>query len=301
MTASGIEKVRGILGSRPDRHNISLLERRATMDAMGEQIKLPADVTLQTLKLGGVNCEALSLMEEPLSNEPLARSILYVHGGAFVAGSPKSHRGLGIALCKEVKARVLMLDYSLAPENPFPAAITDVVSAYREMRACPDEFGSIAMVGDSAGAGALISALIVLRNDGDRLPEAVACISPWLDLSCSFDSYTRLADSDPFLSKEGLAQDAACYLAGADSKNPLASPVFADPKGLPAMLIQLGSEEVLIDEIVEFSENAKRAGCDVTLEVWPEMIHVFHAFSALLPDGLAATKRLGEYISNKLQ
>ncbi|MBL4682590.1 MAG: alpha/beta hydrolase [Pseudomonadales bacterium] len=300
MTAIGIKKVRKILGSRPDRHQISLANRRAAMDAMGSQAELPSDIVLQTLELGGVKCEILSLKKDPLLDEPFTRSILYVHGGAFVAGSPKSHRGLGIAFCREVKAKVIMLDYRLAPENPFPAAITDVISAYREMRSSPDKFGPIAMVGDSAGAGALISALMVLRDKGDKLPEVAACISPWLDLSCSFDSYTRLADSDPFLSKEGLEQDAASFLGGTDPKNPLASPIFADPKGLPTMLIQVGSEEILIDEIVEFTENVTRAGGNITLEIWPEMIHVFHGFSALLPDGVKATKRLGQFISENL-
>ncbi len=301
MTAIGIDKVREILRARPDRHNMTLAARRAAMDAMGSQATLPPGITLVTMKLGGVNCELLSPKQESLQGEPVAGSILYIHGGAFVAGSPKSHRGLGIALCDGVNAKVLMLDYALAPESPFPAAILDVVSAYREMRTRPDEFGSIAMVGDSAGAGALISALTILRDEGDKLPEVVACISPWLDLSCSSDSYQRLVSRDPFLSKEGLEQDAACYLAGENSKSPLASPIYADPKGLPTMLIQVGSEEILIDEIIEFSEKARCAGCDLTLEIWPEMIHVFHAFSALLPDGLRATKHLARFISKNLR
>ncbi len=296
MAAVGIKKVREILAARPDRHNTSLADRRAAMDAMGGRGKLPPNVDLKVMELGGIGCECIATKGVTQTN-----SILYVHGGAYVAGSPRSHRGLGIVLSEEVGAPVFMLDYGLAPECPFPAAVLDVVSAYREMRQRPDEFGAIALVGDSAGGGALISALTVLRDAGDPLPSAVACISPWLDLSCSFDSYTRLADTDPFLSKSGLLQDASLYLAGADPKNPLASPVYADLTGLPPMLIQVGSEEVLIDEINTFVDAGKLAGCHITLQVWPDMIHVFHAFRALLPDAVAATSQLAEFINSKFE
>ncbi len=295
MPDSGIEKVRAMLAGRPDRHSISLLDRRSAMDAMGAGAELPSNMELFESSVGGVACECIV----PVQTQAV-RSVLYVHGGAYVAGSPRSHRMLGISLCEKVNARVVMLDYRLAPENPFPAAVLDIVSAYRDMRSRTGEFGAIAIVGDSAGAGALISAMMMLRDAGDLLPEVAACISPWLDLSCSSGSYSRLAGEDPFLSRAGLLQDAESYLAGSDPKNPLASPLFGNPGSLPPMLIQTGSEEVLIDEITAFTQAAERAGCDITLEVWPEMIHVFHAFSALLPDARLAMDKLAAFISTRL-
>lgn len=290
----GMEKVRALLAARPDRHSIPLAERRAAMDEMGGGA-LPAHVEVQEIRLGGVRCERIN------ASPAAAGSVLYVHGGAYVAGSPRSHRGLGVALARATGAGVFLLDYGLAPERPFPAAVLDVAAACREMSGNPGAFGPFALAGDSAGAGALISALTLLRDSCEPLPRAAACISPWLDLSCSFDSYKRLADADPFLTERGLLQDAATYLAGADAKNPLASPVFADPAGLPPLFIQAGSDEVLLDEIRAFTEAAKAAGCEVTLQVWSGMIHVFHAFRSLLPEAELATRELADFLSGKLR
>ncbi len=294
MAGAGIAKVREILARRPDRHRQSLAERRAALDAMGGDPEVPDTLQVRPLLLAGRRCELI------VPRRPAPGCILYVHGGAYVAGSPRSHRGLGLALGRETGVRVVMLRYRLAPEHRFPCAVLDVAAACRALHGRRDLGGPVVLAGDSAGGGALIAALTLLRDAQHPLPCAAACISPWLDLSCSSDSYSRLAASDPFLSRRGLLQDAAAYLGGTDPKHPLASPINADVSGLPPMLIQAGSEEVLIDEIRAFAHAASQAGNHLSLEVWPDMIHVFHAFRSLLPEAVEATARLGTFLKERI-
>ncbi len=224
--------------------------------------------------------------------------ILYFHGGGYVAGSLASHRDIVSRLARETGRRVLAANYRLAPEHPFPAGVEDAVLIYRwllDSRACRAE--ETVFCGDSAGGGLALAAMIRLKKDGDRLPRAGICLSPWTDLAITGDSVKTKAAEDPFIDPSALAYIAGQYLQRADPKNPLASPLYADLTGLPPLLIQVGSRECLLDDSLRLAEKARAAGVDVTIDVWQGMIHVFQCFAAVTPEGVAGIRRIAEYLA----
>jgi phosphinothricin tripeptide acetyl hydrolase len=188
------------------------------------------------------------------------------------------------------------LDYSLAPENPFPAAVEDTISAYLWLLDSGIDASNIVVAGDSAGAGLTIALMISLRDAGLSLPAAGVCISPWIDLTCSGSSHISKADSDPLLNTDELCQMAALYLNGQDERDPLASPVFANLEGLSPLLVQVGSEEILLEDARELARRATAAGVSVKLEEWPDMIHVWHWYFPLLHEGRGAIAATAEFI-----
>ncbi|MEW6076734.1 MAG: alpha/beta hydrolase [Thermodesulfobacteriota bacterium] len=224
--------------------------------------------------------------------------ILYFHGGGYTAGSLSSHRNLVSRLAVEAGRLLLAVDYRLAPEHPFPAAVDDAVAAYRWLvnsEGVPA--GMVIIGGDSAGGGLALAALIKLREEGDRLPRAAFCLSPWTDLAMTGDSIRTKADEDPFVEPRALGFLAGQYLQGTDPEHPLASPLYADLTGLPPLLIQVGERECLLDDSLRLAEKAKAAGVDVTIDVWPEMIHVFQSFAPVAPEGVAGIRRVAEYLN----
>lgn len=257
--------------------------------------KLPADVRYEPTTAGGVRAEWAVA-----GSASAERAVLYLHGGGYVIGSPASHRMLVGDLSRASGARMLSLDYGLAPEAPFPAAVHDAVSGYRHLLGLGIAPSRIAIAGDSAGGGLTVAALLALRDAGDPLPAAGVCLSPWLDLTLSGESMTAKAGEDPLVTREGLAQMAALYLKGADPRTPLASPLFADLEGLPPLLVQVGTAETLLDDSTRFAERARAAGVDVELEPWEEMIHVWHSFATMIPEGKQAIARIGEYLRTHL-
>jgi acetyl esterase/lipase len=264
---------------------------RAAIEGFMGSAKLPADVRYEPTTAGGVCAEWA--MAGSASAE---RAVLYLHGGGYVIGSPASHRVLVGDLSRASGARMLSLDYGLAPEAPFPAAVRDAVSGYRYLLGLGIAPSRIAIAGDSAGGGLTVAALLALRDAGDPLPAAGVCLSPWLDLTLSGESMTTKAGEDPLVTRDGLAQMAALYLGGADPRAPLASPLFADLDGLPPLLVQVGTAETLLDDSVRFAARARAAGVDVELEPWEEMIHVWHSFATMIPEGKRAIARIGEYL-----
>lgn len=222
--------------------------------------------------------------------------LLYLHGGSYALGSPASHRHLAGALGAAAGSAVLALGYRRAPESPFPAAVKDAVTACRWLLARGTPPGRITLAGDSAGAGLAVAALQVLRDAGDPLPAAAVCISPWADLECAGPSHTERASREILLDTRDLREMAQRYLAGADPRHPLASPVHADLTGLPPLLIQVGSEEVLWDDARGLHEAALRAGVRVILEEWPDMFHVWHWYYPVLPEGRAAVAAAGAFL-----
>jgi len=223
-------------------------------------------------------------------------AVLYLHGGGYVIGSPRSHRHLAAAIGAAAKTRVLLPDYRLAPEHPFPAAVDDAVAAYRWLLARDIAPGRIVIAGDSAGGGLTVATLLALREARLPQPAAGVCISPWVDLTCSGGSYATRAAADPIVKSESIVAMAGVYLGGADAKTPLASPLFADLHGLPPLLIHVGDDEVLLDDSVQLAERARKAGVDATLDVWPKMVHVWHWFFPMLDEGHAAIDRIGEFV-----
>jgi monoterpene epsilon-lactone hydrolase len=199
-------------------------------------------------------------------------------------------------LAKAARARVLALDYRLAPEHPFPAAVEDSTAAYRWLLEQGYKPSKIALAGDSAGGGLTIATLVALREAKTPLPAAAVPISPWVDLEGTGESMKTRAAVDPMVQKEGIAGIAAQYLGQTDPKNPLAAPLYADLKGLPPLLIHVGDAETLLSDATRIAEKAKQAGVKVDLKIYPEMIHVWHLFADILPEAQQAIEEIGGFV-----
>ena len=199
-------------------------------------------------------------------------------------------------LSAAAQARVLSAGYRLAPEHPFPAAVEDALTAYRWLIASGQPARQVVISGDSSGGGLALAALVALRDAGDPLPGAAVVISPWTDLDLGGESMRSRAAADVMLTPDGAREAADWYLAGQDARHPHASPLYADLHGLPPVLIQAGDAEILRDDSVRFAAAAQAAGVDVTLEIWPEMPHVWHIFAGLLPEADDAVQRIGRWL-----
>ena len=229
------------------------------------------------------------------------RIILYLHGGGYTMGSIRSHRHLVSYLSAASGARALAIDYRLAPECPHPAAVQDAVAAYQWLLDQGVGPQRIVIAGDSAGGGLTIATLVALRDQGEDLPAAAVCISPWVDLEGLGESMKTKADVDPMVQRGPLLAMAKHYLGKKDPRTPLASPLHADLAGLPPLLIQVGTHETLLDDAVRLAEKAKQAGVDVTLDPWEEMVHVWHAFAPTVPEAIEAIKKLGKFIRERTE
>ncbi len=295
MASEEIKTVRKLLAAFPAMKDQSIQQLRAQMEGWVGSFPLPEGVSVEAEDAGGVPAEWVKA--------PGARgdtAFLYLHGGGYALGSLETGRHLAAAISEAAATRVLSLDYRLAPEHPFPAAVDDAVAGFRWLveRGTPPE--KVLIGGDSAGGGLTVATLVALRDAGDPMPSAGVCISPWVDLTCSSDSYRTKSGEDPVIVNEDIRWLASLYLDGRDPKTPLASPLFADLEGLPPLLIQVGSDEVLLDDAVGLDGRAREAGVDSTLEVWEDMIHVWHLFFQMLQEGRDAIARIGEYFKSKI-
>jgi len=256
--------------------------------------KPPASVCTSHVSAGGVPADLISTP----ASEP-RRYVLFLHGGAFIIGSPRLYRHLTWRIAAAAQAQVLAVDYRLAPEHPFPAALEDAVASYRWLIGEGVDPQRIAVMGDSAGGGLVFSLMLRLRDDGLPLPAAAVALSPWTDLALTGASLLRNAASDPMLSPNGPPLFLRDYLAGANPRTPYASPLYGDPSGLPPTIIQVSSDEVLHDDAVRMAERLRGAGCQVELEIWPRMPHVWHAFVPLIPEARRAIERVGAFVREK--
>jgi acetyl esterase/lipase len=230
----------------------------------------------------------------PADLEP-RRVVLYLHGGGYVSGSPRTHRAITARLAQLAPARVLVIDYRLAPESPYPAALEDAWAAYWWLLTNGTPAHQIVLAGDSAGGGLTVALLLALRDAHVPLPAAAVCLSPWLDLALTGQSVNNDRGAD-YLNRSVLATSADMYLAGIDPQTPLASPLYADLHGLPPMLLQAGTAELLLDDSIRFAARAHAAEIDLQLETWPEMIHVWHFTFLIQPKARAAMRRVAHFI-----
>jgi phosphinothricin tripeptide acetyl hydrolase len=274
----------------------SIPERRAMYDRAELVFTVPGETAVTPVAAGGRPAEWI----RPAGAREDA-ALLYLHGGGYAIGSARSHRHLAEAIARSAGIACLLPEYRLAPEHPFPAAVDDAVAAYRwlvQVRGIAP--GRIGVAGDSAGGGLAVAALVAIREAGLPQPGAGVAISPWTDLTCSAPSYQTKAASDPIVDASGIAAMARGYLGAADPRTPLASPLFADLRGLPPLLVHVGSEEVLLDDATGLAERARAAGVDATLEVWEQMIHVWHWFLPWLPEAQAAVDKIGGFLCARL-
>jgi acetyl esterase/lipase len=269
------------------------LEQHRQFARAVERLVPDPPATTRTLKVnaGGVPAD---LVSTPASEAH--RHVLFLHGGAFVIGSPRLYRHVTWRIASAARARVLAVDYRLAPENPFPAALEDAVTTYHWLLTEGADPRRIAIMGDSAGGGLVFSLMLRLRDQGSPLPAAAVALSPWTDLALTGPSLKLNAAADPMLSPDGPPLFVGDYLAGADPRAPYVSPLYGDPAGLPPTIIQVGSDEVLRDDAVRMADRMRAAGCMVELEIWPRMPHVWHAFVPLIPEARRAIERIGAFV-----
>ena len=255
-----------------------------------------APVTCEGVSAGGVDGEWISP-----TNAPEGKAILYFHGGGFRIGSVSSHRDLISQIALASGCRVLAVNYRLAPEHRFPAALDDAIAAYGWMLDRGLKSGNVAFAGDSAGGNLVLAAMLALRERGLPLPASSVLMSPWTDLAATGASYVSRAETDPIHQRPMILALAKNYLGGqGDPYDPLVSPLYADLRGLPPLLIQVGDRETVLDDSVMFSDMARAAGVDVDLEVWDGMIHVFQMFSAELPEAHQAIASIAGFLNRHL-
>jgi acetyl esterase/lipase len=268
--------------------------QRAGVEAITRLAPRPAGVKIIALTVAGRPAELLVPRGAPLD-----RAVLYLHGGAYVLGSINTHRGLAAALGEAAGAPVLLIDYRLAPEHPYPAASDDAVAAYRWLRARGLAPGRIVIAGDSAGGGLTLSTALRLRDEGEPAPAALVTFSPWTDLTFSGASVAARAAADPVLDAARLRPHAAAYAAGATAANPRISPLFGDYRGLSPLLIQVGEREILFSDAERVAVKARAAGVAVDYAAWPGMWHVWQTFP--VPEAGAALAYAGAFIRAHLR
>lgn len=296
MATTELDKVLGLIKEQWGDKKPSLEEMRTGLDMLGVAFPAHDDLVYEDIDAGGVPALAIS----GGGDDEEHGTVLFLHGGGYCLGSPKSHCDLASRICKAASARVLSVDYRLAPENPFPASVEDATTAYEWLlsEGLPPE--AIVVAGDSAGGGLTVAMLVALKERGTALPAAAVCISPWVDLEGLGESMTTKADVDPMIQRDGLVGMGKLYLGGADARTPLAAPLYADLSGLPPLLIHVGSCETLLDDALRLTEKARAAGVDVELDVWEDMFHVWHIYAPMLTEGQEAIDRIGEFVRARI-
>ncbi|KAF0108535.1 MAG: putative hydrolase [Anaerolineaceae bacterium] len=270
--------------------------RRRQFDAAARRaIRVPRGVSVRTVSAGGVPSDWV----EPDAAAP-GRAVLYLHGGAYIIGSPTTHRGLTGRIACAGQTRILSVDYRLAPEHPFPAALDDALAAWRWLLGQGYAPEHIAIGGDSAGGGLTLAAALSLRDRQESLPAALFLISPWTDLTFSGDSIRTRASRDPLLHSNGDGWLINAYAGSQPLTHPYISPLFADPRGLPPTLIQVGSEEILYDDSSRLEAKMNAAGVANRFEVWDGMWHVFQGFAPYVPEAQQAINRIGAFLDSHL-
>ncbi len=255
----------------------------------------PRRVSITEVAADGLRLEAV---RTPLSRAD--RCILYLHGGAYRVGSPVIYRHMTWRFADAVRAGVIVPDYRLAPEHPFPAALEDAATAYRWILARAVTPRQIVLMGDSAGGGLALGLAMMLRDRGDPTPGALVLMSPWTDLALTGASLKDNAEADPMLTVSELPQYAADYLGAADPRTPYASPLYGDARGLPPTLIQVGSDEILRDDAVRMAAKMRDAGGVVELDVAWQMPHVWQSLVPVVPEATAAFRTIGRFVNQQL-
>ncbi|MCA9935999.1 MAG: alpha/beta hydrolase [Ardenticatenaceae bacterium] len=297
MTSLQFQAILQLLQNSPDPASVPLTERRATADALAAQTPLLDGVYTEEMGISakGHTIPALLVAAQSARDD---RLILYFHGGGYALGSIATHRDLACRLSAVSGARVLLVDYRLAPEHPFPAAVEDGTAVYHYLLQngyTPDQ---LIIGGESAGGGLTLAVLLALRDGGHPLPAAAFALSPWVDLALTGDSLHRNAANDPGLTLAHLQEFASWYLGETDPQTPLASPLYANLSGLPPLLIQVGTAEILLDDARRLAAHAETVSVSVTRDEHEGMIHGWQGFAAFLPEAFEALENVGNFVAS---
>jgi acetyl esterase/lipase len=267
---------------------------RAAFNELMAYVPVADDVDQKPTTIGGVNAVEVTIRGTDSTNV-----ILYFHGGVYVIGSAATSVPLVSDLARRTGAKAVTLDYRLAPEHPYPAAVEDAQAAYGGLLEQGLDPGQIALAGDSAGGGLAVAVLLALRDAGTPLPSCAFLMSPYADLTMSGETFVERQALDPILTPNGVRLRVPDYVAGADASDPYISPVFGDLTGLPPLLIQVGSNEILLSDALRLAAQAATADVAVTLEVTPGVPHVFQGYAAMLDEGDAALNRASAFLKTQ--
>lgn len=288
-------QIRARFANEGERVDVPLAVQREEWEAAAAQAQLPPGIVVEQVTIEGLPGEWVG----NAGAEP-GQVLFFLHGGGYSSGSCVTHRELAAYLCIAAGVRVFLLNYRLVPEHSFPAAIEDAVTGYRWLLGQGFQPGQVVIGGDSAGGGLAMATLLKLRDQDLALPAAGVLLSPWVDLALNGSTLQSRTGRDPLVSVAGLAAAAALYAGTADRMHPLLSPLYADLRGLPPLLIQVGDDELLLSDATRLAERAQAAGVPVTLEVWEAMWHVWQSFAATLPEAREAIEHIGRYIREQL-
>jgi acetyl esterase/lipase len=294
MSQSEIDAVRALLSSKP--RPVGWQARRQRIEEVGSAWPAASDIAFEQVKIGGLSGE---WSMAPASEA--SRALLYFHGGGYCSGSILSHRRLVTEAGRAARVRTLAIEYRLAPEHPFPAALEDALSAWNFLRKSGIAAEHVVVGGDSAGGGLTVALINRLREAGEPIPGCAWLLSPWTDLTLSGSTLATKDAVDPIIHKPYLAELVEAYLpAEIDLQDPRVSPLYADLKGFPPTLIQVGACETLLEDSTRFAAVAGSANVAVTLQIWPDMIHAWPMWNAHLEPGRRALEIAGEFIRRHL-
>jgi epsilon-lactone hydrolase len=266
---------------------------RRGLEALSAFTPVAPDVKVERLSVEGIPAEWVTA-----PNAKEERVFLYLHGGAYIMGSCNTHRFLASKLSRSTASRVLVPEYRLAPENPYPAAVEDALAAYRWLVNSGISPENIIIGGDSAGGGLTLSTLLSLKEAGERLPALAVLLSPWTDLAATGKSMETRKDADPWLKPESTRSTPALYIRELDPRDPHVSPIYADLSDLPPMLVHVGNDEILLDDSVRLVDRATAAGVEISFKIWDDMWHVFQTFN--IPEGQQSVDEIGEFVVGKM-
>ncbi len=286
----------GMLFANPKDRDKPLADSRRDWEREAAELPLANKSQVRPVIAGGIAAEWVEVR-----GADAGRVLLFLHGGGYNSGSAITHRKLASHLAEVTGLRVLVPNYRLAPEHPFPAGVDDALAVYGWLRGQGLEPDEIVAGGDSAGGGLTLSLLLRLRQRGDTMPKAAVLLSPWTDLTVSSPSYTELQKLDPSISQERLRRSGLWYAGSGDPADPMASPLFADLSGVPPLLIHVGGHETMLDDSRIFAERARAAGVDVSYRMWPGLWHVFHHQHPDVPEATEALQEIGAFVRSRFQ
>lgn len=291
MPSPECEKLMGKLRKYRDTHTLTVEETRANLDALGDRFSLPDGMVVEKEDIDGIPAERLT------PKDAIDLGLLYfLHGGGYSVGSIQSHRHMVAAMAESAGMQAYMIDYRLAPENPFPAGLNDAVTGYDWLLHLGYDPNEIALCGDSAGGGLTVSTILKLREEKIPLPKCAVLLSPWLDLTSTLPSRESKLDAEPLLSLEGSKKNAEWYAGDEEQNHPMITPLGAELSDFPPTLIQVGTEEILLDDSLQFAELLRESNRDIELDVWEGLFHVWQYYPGWLPEAEEAIDEIAAFI-----